>query len=78
MPTFGLQKVERHQIVHFSKASFYCIDTEEKVKEVDVLETACGTPSQQGAIKEEEQKTKEQEQTPVQKPLVQQVRHRIY
>ncbi|CAF0945953.1 unnamed protein product [Adineta ricciae] len=58
----------------FKDANFWFTKgIEEKVEEVDVLETVRGTPSQQGAIKEEENKIKEQEQTPVQKPLVQQL-----
>jgi len=51
--------------------SFYWIDFEERLEQADILETVRGTPSQQKAVKEEENKIKETEETP--KPLVQQV-----
>ncbi|CAF3586652.1 unnamed protein product [Adineta steineri] len=56
----------------FKDAKFWFTkDVEEKVEQTDILETVRGTPSQQKAIKEEENKLKEKDET--QKPLRQQL-----
>jgi hypothetical protein len=69
MQIFGLQKVGLNLFKELNSL-FYWIDIEEKVEQTDILETVRGIPSQQKAIKEEENKIKEKEQ---QKPIAQQV-----
>ncbi|UJR10669.1 hypothetical protein I4U23_014864 [Adineta vaga] len=59
----------------FKDANFWFTkDVEDKVEEIDVLETVRGTASQHKAAKEEEVKIKEKEETAVvEKPLIQQL-----
>ena len=65
MRIFGLQKVEFESIDHMGLISCVILDAEEletRLETKDLLETVTGSPSEQKAVKEEENKMKEKEE----------------